>query len=148
VPRGRVGAQRCRARVSPHRRLDAVQACVLSRTGRGMVARERLHALRALDGTLASDWHGRGATHGRARAKMARGIGPRSRRGAGGEVTARGKVGAVLSVLGTHGGHGGILGERGVAGLHRYGVGLGEGVSRDGVSPLEVGTGGGGRREG
>jgi hypothetical protein len=145
VPRGRVGARQCRARVSPRRRLDAVQACVLSGTGRGVVARERLHAL---DGTLASDWHGRGATHGRARAKMARGIGPGGRRGAGGKVTSRGKVGVVLSVLGAHGSHGGVLGERGVAGLHRCGVGSGEGVSRDGISPLGVGAGGGGRREG
>jgi hypothetical protein len=41
VPQGCVGAWRCRARVSPHRRLDAVQACVLSGAGRGVVALER-----------------------------------------------------------------------------------------------------------
>jgi hypothetical protein len=113
-----------------------------------VVARERLHALRALDGMLASGWHGRGAVHGRTREKLARGIGPGGRRRAGSEVTARGMVGAVLSVLGAHGGHGGILGEREVAGLRRYRVGSSEGVSRDGVRPLGVGTGGGGRREG
>jgi hypothetical protein len=113
-----------------------------------MVARERLQALRALDGTLASGWHGRGTVHGRTRAKLARGIGPGGRRGASSEVTAWGMVGAVLSVLGAHGGRGGILGERGVAGLRRCGVGSSEGVSRDGVRPLGVGTGGGGRREG
>jgi hypothetical protein len=113
-----------------------------------VVTWERLHALRALDGMLASGWHGRGAVQGRTRAKLGRGIGPGGHRGAGSEVTARGMVGAVLSVLGAHGDRGGILGERGVAGLRRYGVGSSEGVSRDGVCPLGVGTGGGGRREG
>jgi hypothetical protein len=38
-------------------------------------------------------------------------------------VTARETVDAVLSALGVHGGHGGILGERGVAGQCRCGVG-------------------------
>jgi hypothetical protein len=113
-----------------------------------VVARERLHALRALDGTLASGWHGRGAVHGRARAKLAQGIGPGGRRGAGGVVTARGMLGAMLSMLGAHGGRGGILGERGVARLRRCEVGSSEGISRDGVHPLGVGDGGGGRREG
>jgi hypothetical protein len=106
------------------------------------------HALRALDGTAAFDWHGRGALHDRAREKMARGIGPGGRRGAGGEVTAREMVGAMLSVLGIHGSNGGILGERGVAGLRRCGVGSCEGVGRNSASPLGIGNGGGGRREG
>jgi hypothetical protein len=61
--------------------------------------------------------------HGRARAKMVRGIGPGVRRGAGGEVTARETVGAVLSVLRVHGGRGDVLGECGVAGLRRCSVG-------------------------
>jgi hypothetical protein len=102
-----------------------VQACMLSGARRGVVARERLHALRALDDTLASDWHDRGVMHGRARAKMVRGIGPGGRRGAGGEVTARETVGAMLSVLRIHGGRGSVLGEYGVAGLRRCGVGSG-----------------------
>jgi hypothetical protein len=108
--------------VSPRRWLDVVQACELSRVWSHW---NGLHALRALGGSAASDWHSRGAMHGRARAKMARGTSPGGRRGAGSEVTARETVGVVLSVLGVHGGHGGVLGERGVAGLHRCGVGSG-----------------------
>jgi hypothetical protein len=50
--------------------------------------------------------------HGRARAKAARGIGLACRRGAGGEVTAREMVGAVLPTLGVHGGHGDVHGHR------------------------------------
>jgi hypothetical protein len=94
------------------------------------------HALRALGGSLTLGWHGRGVLHGRARAELARGIDPGGRRGAGGEVIARGMVGAVLSVLGAHGGCSGVLGERGVAGLRRCGVGLSKGVSSDGVAPI------------
>jgi hypothetical protein len=106
------------------------------------------HALRALGSSLASGWHGRGALHSRARAELARGIDPGGHRGAGGEVTTLGMVGAMLSMLGAHGGCSGILSERGVAGLHRCRVGLSKGASRDGASPLGVCSGGGGRRQG
>jgi hypothetical protein len=102
------------------------------------------HALRTLGSTLASGWHGQGALHGRARAELAWGIDPGGRRRAGGKVTARGMVGAVLSVLGAHGYRGSVLGERGVAGLHRCRVGSSKGASRDGASPLGVCSGGGG----
>jgi hypothetical protein len=106
------------------------------------------HALHALDCSLASGWHGRGASHRRARAELDRGIDPGGRRGAGSEVTAQGMVGAMLSGLGTHGGRDGVLGERGVAGLHHYRVGSSKRVGSDGVRPLGVGVGGDGRREG
>jgi hypothetical protein len=70
------------------------------------------HALGAPDGSIASGWHGRGAVHGRSGAGAARGIDHGRRRGAGGEVTARGGVGAALPKLGVHGRHGGIPGRR------------------------------------
>jgi hypothetical protein len=75
-----------------------------------------LHDLRALGGSVASDWHGRGAMHGGCWTRAARGIDRGCLEGLGGEVTARETVSVVLSVLGIHGGHGGVLGERGVAG--------------------------------
>jgi hypothetical protein len=46
--------------------------------------------------------------HDRSGEGEARGIGHGSRRGAGGEVTTRGGVDAVLPKLGVHGGHGGV----------------------------------------
>jgi hypothetical protein len=92
---------------------------------RGVGARERLHALWALGGSVASDWHGRGAMHGGSRTRAAQGIDRGCLEGLGGEVTARETVGAVLSALGVHGGHGGVLGERGVAGRCHCGVGSG-----------------------
>jgi hypothetical protein len=58
------------------------------------------HALCALGGSLASGWHGRGALHGRARAELARGIGPGGRGGSGGEVMARAVVGGALPTRG------------------------------------------------
>jgi hypothetical protein len=75
-----------------------------------------LHALRTLGGSVASDWHGRGAMHGGSQTRAARGIVRGCSEGLGGEVTAWETFGAMLSALGVHGGHGAILGERGVAG--------------------------------
>jgi hypothetical protein len=60
-------------------------------------------ALGAPGGSLASGWHGQGALHGRARAELARGIGPGGRGESGGEVTARAVVGGTLPTLGAHG---------------------------------------------
>jgi hypothetical protein len=97
------------------RSMWCVCACSAELDGVQVHGNER-HALRALGGSLTSGWHGRGALHGRARAELAWGIDPGGRRRAGGEVIARGMVGAMLSVLGTHGGRGGVLGERGVPG--------------------------------
>jgi hypothetical protein len=62
-------------------------------------------------------------------------------------VTAQGVVSGVLSELGAHGGRGGVLGGRGVAGSSHCEVGASEGVRRDGVHPLGVGVGVGGRRQ-
>jgi hypothetical protein len=62
-------------------------------------------------------------------------------------VIAQGVVGGMLSELGAHGGRGGVLGGRGVAGSSHYEVGASEGVRRDGVHPLGVGVGIGGRRQ-
>jgi hypothetical protein len=73
---GGLDASRCRAWVSSRRRLDAVPVCVKSGAGRGVVALERQHAPRALGGSAAFAWHGRGASHGRSRAEQTRGIDP------------------------------------------------------------------------
>jgi hypothetical protein len=89
------------------------------------VHRNGLHALCTLGGSVASDWHGRGAMHGGSRTRAARGIDRGCSKGLGGKVTAWGMVGAMLSVLGVHGGHGGVLGKRGVAGRCRCDVGSG-----------------------
>jgi hypothetical protein len=91
---------------------------------------------------MASGWHGQGAVHGRSGAGTAWGIGHRGRRGAGGEVTARGGVGVVLPKLGVHGGHGGVLGRRRGSRVCRCGVRSRRVVGRDGASPLWVSEGG------
>jgi hypothetical protein len=80
-------------------------------------------ALLVLGGMVASEWHGRGIVHARSKAGMAWGIDHGGRHGAGGEVTAREGVIAVLPKFGIHDGHGCILSEGGVAGWCRYGVG-------------------------
>jgi hypothetical protein len=72
------------------------------------------HAPRALGGSAMSVWHGRGALHGRAQAKLARGIDQGGCRRPGGEVTAREMDSGALPRFGALGGHGGGLGERGV----------------------------------
>jgi hypothetical protein len=89
------------------------------------VHRNASPALRVLAGTVASEWHGQGVAHARSRAGAAWGIDHGGRRGAGGEVTARGGVGAVLPKFGVHGRHGCVLSEGGVAGWCRCGVGSG-----------------------
>jgi hypothetical protein len=76
------------------------------------VCQNTAHALGAPGGLMASGWHGWGAVHGRSGAGAAREIDHRSRRGAGGEVIARGVVGAILPKLGVHGMHGGMPGHR------------------------------------
>jgi hypothetical protein len=106
------------------------------------------HALCALGSPVMLVWQGRGASHGRSRAELARGIDPGVQCEAGGEVTTQGVVGGVLSVLGAHGCRGGALVESGVAGLLLCGVGSSKGVGSDGDHPLGVGVGGGGGREG
>jgi hypothetical protein len=62
-------------------------------------------------------------------------------------VTAQGVVCGVLSELGAHGGRGGVLGGCGVAGSSHCEVGASEGVCRDGIHPLGVGVGVGGRKQ-
>jgi hypothetical protein len=81
------------------------------------------HALRAPGGSMASGWHVRGAMHSGSRSGAAQGIDHGGRRRAGGKVTAREGVGAVLPKLGVHGGHGCILGIGGVAGWCHCSVG-------------------------
>jgi hypothetical protein len=105
------------------------------------------HALCALGGSAVSVWHGRGALHGRARAKLARGIGQGGHRGASGEVTAREMDGGALPRFGALGGHGDALGERGVVEWCLCEVGSGERASKDGIHPLGVGVGIGGRKQ-
>jgi hypothetical protein len=58
---------------------------------------------------------------------MVQGIDLLGRGRSGGEVTAQGVVGGVLSELGAHGGRGGVLGGRGVAGSSHCEVGASEG---------------------
>jgi hypothetical protein len=57
-------------------------------------------ALGALGGSLASAGTVGGASHGRARAKLVRGIGPEGRGESGGEVTGQEMDGGVLTLLG------------------------------------------------
>jgi hypothetical protein len=68
------------------------------------------HALRALGGSMASGWHGRGAVHGRSEAGAARGIGHGGQHEAGGEVTGLEVVGAGPARIGVHCRHGDVLG--------------------------------------
>jgi hypothetical protein len=84
-----------------------------------------LHALCTLGGMATSDWHDRGAMHGRSQTGAAWGIDRGCTEGLSGEVTAREMVGDGLPMLDVHGGNGDILGERGVAGRCRCGVGSG-----------------------
>jgi hypothetical protein len=115
-------------------------------------ARVRVHGnagrgLGALGGSTVLEWQGRGMMHGESRSGAARGIDPRSRRGAGGEVTARETVGAVLPMLGVHGGHGDIHGRRRGIVSSLCGVGSSEVVGRDGARSLGVSRGWWCRRE-
>jgi hypothetical protein len=55
-----------------------------------------MHVLRALGGSIASDWRGRGDAHDRPREGVARGIVHGGRHGAGGEVTVLEAVGGAL----------------------------------------------------
>jgi hypothetical protein len=57
-------------------------------------------ALGAPDGSLASGWHDRGVLYSRARAELARGIGPGGRGESGGEVTGQEMEGGMLTLLG------------------------------------------------
>jgi hypothetical protein len=57
------------------------------------------HALRALGGSIASDRHGRGDAHDKARAGLAWGIGHWGQHGAGGKVTVQEVDGGVLTGL-------------------------------------------------
>jgi hypothetical protein len=57
------------------------------------------HALRVLGCSTVSEWQGRDAVYGGSRSAAARGIDPRGRRGAGGEVIAREVIGAVLPMV-------------------------------------------------
>jgi hypothetical protein len=93
-------------------------------------------------------WHGQGALHGRARAKLALEIGQGGHRGASGEVTAREMDDGALPQFGTLGGHGNALGKRGVVEWCLCKVGSGERASRDGVHPLGVGVSVGGQKQG
>jgi hypothetical protein len=63
-----------------------------------------MHALGALDGSVASDWRGRGGVHAEARAGLARGIGHGGQHEAGGEVMEQEVVGGSLPQSGIHGG--------------------------------------------
>jgi hypothetical protein len=81
------------------------------------------HALRVLGCSTVSEWQGQGAVYSGSQSGAARGIDPGGRRRAGGEVTAREVVSAMLPTLGVHGGHDRILGVGEVAGRCRCGVG-------------------------
>jgi hypothetical protein len=105
------------------------------------------HALCALGGSAASVWHGRGALHSRAWAKLARGIGQGCRRRAGGKVTAREMDGGALPRFGALGGHGDALGECGVVEWCLCEVGSVKRASRDDVHSLGVGIGVGGQKQ-
>jgi hypothetical protein len=74
------------------------------------VHNNRVHALDALGGQVASHWHGWAAVHGRSRGFLLQGIDPLVHDSAGGEVTGLGMVGGALPTLGAHGGHGDIQG--------------------------------------
>jgi hypothetical protein len=68
--------------------------------------RNESHTLRALGGTVVSEWHGRGAVHGRSGAGAARGIGRGCAGEIDGEVTGRGVVGAGPAHVSVHCKHG------------------------------------------
>jgi hypothetical protein len=106
-----------------------------------------VHALDALGGQRASHGLGWASVHGHARAELARGIGPLGQGEAGGKVTAQEMDGGALPRFGALGGHGDVLGERGVVAWCLYEVGSDERASRDGVHPLGVGVGVGGRKQ-
>jgi hypothetical protein len=97
--RGRLGASRCRARLVSRWGLSAVQACVQCELGKACMHGNASHALRALGGTIVSEWHGQGAVHGRSRSGAAWQIDHGGRRGAGGEVTTRGGCNTQLFVM-------------------------------------------------
>jgi hypothetical protein len=61
------------------------------------VHQNAMRALRAPDGSIASDRRGRGGTHGKSRAGLAWGIDTRCPEGSGGEVTRRGMDGGLLA---------------------------------------------------
>jgi hypothetical protein len=95
-----------------------------------------------LGGTIASEWHGRGAVYGGSEGAASCGIGHGCAGKLDGEVTGREMVGVVLPKLGVHGGHGGVLGRAWGRSIGHWEMGSSSPAGLEGAHALGVSRGG------
>jgi hypothetical protein len=110
--------------------------------GRGAVAWEHDARSACSGGSNASEQRGRGASHGRARAELFRGIDPGCRGESGGEMTGQGVDGGELALLGCPRWSWRRPGRRGVLAQCHCDVGLMLGLLQGGDQLLGVEGGG------